>query len=577
MLNVMDFGAIGDGVADDWAAIQSAFDAAKPDFATLSSWNGSALKDRTPPVYFPAGVYRIGGKINAWSKVPIIGEGHGTIILLDASAPDDVIFEMSASKAGVQNYYTMSQIRGLSIDSEKPGVTGFRPAPSISIMIHGIMEDVSFFRVKRGVDTFPAYAQKMTFERLLAHSGVAQIMRLTGNENRVSNIERDAGGTVDSDLPWFHLTPHVSSATPGMNEVSDVLIQQVMSGSQTCMRFEKCVGLLTGGGWEETVDEAYVMEFIECRGVDVLPFNANTPKPNKYLVDRSFVRFLWLGAMGTPAQGVNSWRDMIEVRGESSVAVETMDTWMDATIPQADATTFVSRFARRSRMQTASAGNVMTTMIAHSHPAGQLVVNGNFAAGLAGWNMLGNIAAAVADGKVLLSGTGGRFRQRLTITPDKVGVPLTVAVSGKVTGAGNVSCLASGCGIAVNSNTSPIPKDGQVHTTIMTVKPQVAGVLDVGAELGGGQPADVLEIHGISVMWGAYHAPVSPVTGGHQFMASQSGGMLAAGPIDMAGVGSPEGVVSAPSGSTWRRFDGGIGSSFYVKETPTGNIGWAAK
>ncbi|HHU4129618.1 hypothetical protein N5C89_30380 [Klebsiella michiganensis] len=46
---------------------------------------------------------------------------------------------------------------------------------------------------------------------------------------------------------------------------------------------------------------------------------------------------------------------------------------------------------------------------------------------------------------------------------------------------------------------------------------------------------------------------------------------------DLFGNGSPEGSVTAGVGSTYRRLDGGASSSFYVKETGTGNTGWIAK
>jgi hypothetical protein len=46
---------------------------------------------------------------------------------------------------------------------------------------------------------------------------------------------------------------------------------------------------------------------------------------------------------------------------------------------------------------------------------------------------------------------------------------------------------------------------------------------------------------------------------------------------DTAGSGSPEGVVTANKGSTYRRFDGGAATCFYVKESGTGNTGWVAK
>jgi hypothetical protein len=48
-------------------------------------------------------------------------------------------------------------------------------------------------------------------------------------------------------------------------------------------------------------------------------------------------------------------------------------------------------------------------------------------------------------------------------------------------------------------------------------------------------------------------------------------------PQPLQGAGSPEGVVSAPPGSTWMRSDGGRGSSFYVKESGTSNTGWVPK
>lgn len=44
-------------------------------------------------------------------------------------------------------------------------------------------------------------------------------------------------------------------------------------------------------------------------------------------------------------------------------------------------------------------------------------------------------------------------------------------------------------------------------------------------------------------------------------------------PFSFSGAGSPEGVVTAPIGSFYSRTDGGAGTSFYVKESGTGNTG----
>lgn len=50
------------------------------------------------------------------------------------------------------------------------------------------------------------------------------------------------------------------------------------------------------------------------------------------------------------------------------------------------------------------------------------------------------------------------------------------------------------------------------------------------------------------------------------------------GIIVRAGSGSPEGVIVANRGSLYLRTDGGIGTTFYVKESGFGtNTGWTSK
>jgi hypothetical protein len=49
------------------------------------------------------------------------------------------------------------------------------------------------------------------------------------------------------------------------------------------------------------------------------------------------------------------------------------------------------------------------------------------------------------------------------------------------------------------------------------------------------------------------------------------------GPTWTASTGSPEGAVTAPIGSIYSRTNGGASTSFYVKESGTGNTGWVAK
>jgi hypothetical protein len=60
---------------------------------------------------------------------------------------------------------------------------------------------------------------------------------------------------------------------------------------------------------------------------------------------------------------------------------------------------------------------------------------------------------------------------------------------------------------------------------------------------------------------------------------------LFAGPVSVSnttavirsGTGTPEGAVTAPVGSLFMRTDGGASTTFYVKESGSGNTGWIAK
>ena len=54
------------------------------------------------------------------------------------------------------------------------------------------------------------------------------------------------------------------------------------------------------------------------------------------------------------------------------------------------------------------------------------------------------------------------------------------------------------------------------------------------------------------------------------------GASLTDAPSLIAGNGSPEGAVTAETGSIYQRMDGAAGTTIYIKETGSGNTGWVA-
>lgn len=67
------------------------------------------------------------------------------------------------------------------------------------------------------------------------------------------------------------------------------------------------------------------------------------------------------------------------------------------------------------------------------------------------------------------------------------------------------------------------------------------------------------------------------VTGDVTITTAGKGFTLPGGITWTSGAGSPEGVVTAPVGSLYSRSDGGVLTSLYVKQSGSGNTGWAGK
>lgn len=104
----------------------------------------------------------------------------------------------------------------------------------------------------------------------------------------------------------------------------------------------------------------------------------------------------------------------------------------------------------------------------------------------------------------------------------------------------------------------------------------------IGVALGG---ALILDIGASSMKFGTDPVPVAANTYDLGSAAlpwriiygNLGNGFYLGGTRVFGGGGTPEGSSTAPPGSLYLRSDGGAGTTFYVKESGTGNTGWVAK
>jgi len=109
VFNVRDYGATGNGVADDLPAIAAAVRAAEACFDRERVLVVNRVS-RAPLLYFPPGTYRVSGTIAVTRQLMIRGEGMTTSIV--ASTADAPVLQL---KIGALRFYAPATIRDLGI------------------------------------------------------------------------------------------------------------------------------------------------------------------------------------------------------------------------------------------------------------------------------------------------------------------------------------------------------------------------------------------------------------------------------------------------------------------------------
>ena len=113
-INVRDFGAVGDGVADDSAAIQAAIDEAEAQQISNNYPGSGAAVNGGPTVYFPIGVYRVNSGLTTGSMRTVVLIGDGKVVIVGNTSTTKTVDFLTGTTV---RYFTVQNIQFQNFDT----------------------------------------------------------------------------------------------------------------------------------------------------------------------------------------------------------------------------------------------------------------------------------------------------------------------------------------------------------------------------------------------------------------------------------------------------------------------------
>lgn len=229
-INVLDFGAVGDGVTDDKAAIQAAFDYA-------NSIGGAV-------VYFPPGNFVHSGNLSLHTNTTVVGSGHGTAAV--------------SGQHGTTLICTNASAHGISVGGDFVTISNLRLHNSVSgtgwaiygtgVMPEFLMENFTVTGYKKGIYLAEAINCTMRNSRMQGQgkSVVGGIGIQLGETTAIST-------TVTLQSTYFQ---NYETGVWNKNCPSLLLLHPVFETALTALKVEKRTTVIQG--YWEAVDTWHI-------------------------------------------------------------------------------------------------------------------------------------------------------------------------------------------------------------------------------------------------------------------------------------------------------------------------------
>lgn len=463
-VSVKDFGAVGDGVTNDTAAIQAAFDAFEN--------TGTPFPNRSKIIFFPEGTYLV-GSLDVYSGLTLQGEGCKSLLKASGTGIGQIL-RLSLDSGG---FCTEAIVKDIGFYA-RGSVWAIKAAPGVilSCQFRNLQFDCVY-----GLN-MDGYTQSCIFDTLLSTGPIDQIFRLQGNRNYIKNIVKEGNGGSSSE-PYIYFSSHAFGPSDG-NILVDLLLEGQGSVNKTPIVFNGFSGTMNGC-WIEYVagTNGYGYDFTNTTIVMDSLCRINKTFGWKVKLTNSTISFLDYDFSSDDF----SLQEHIEVDATSSVRFRNVKTRRD------DGNYIVPNITKKiffdsHEAQISVAGQSPFSSLRYT--GANLLVNPSFDAGIYGWSVGGAaggtfdaIDSTFANGKMLRFTNAGNVTkilyQNVTISAGQVGIPLTFTIAVKnVNNDGLTSLFSSGAG--VTSSTAIHRSNGSDWQLLTgTVIPTAAGTLQL--------------------------------------------------------------------------------------------------
>lgn len=473
---VTSYGATGDGVTDDTAAIQAAIDANRAssftDFSTSTE------------VFFPNGTYLISSPLVTYTGTWLEGLGQGTVLRASSGfVGNALLINDDPLTAGYQNYLTL---RNMAF-AGSGALWVFQGTAAIN-MIACTMEDL-YLTTAFGLDC-SVYSQDCVWRNIYSSGPLDQLLKLAGNHNFVENIDKEGGSGSTTDPYVLIMRGSAISAPVNSSQwiIKGLLLEQTGSANKTTMRIENTDNVEIENLWFEVSNtDGYFLKLDNCSNIHVRGYvpGLNFASQKFSLANSSSARFDFINVNGADVGP----RDFFEVDASSQLVIGTAYTRRaQSQYPLVGSANII--LERVIVAGTPAAYASYKSIIGAAPSTANLLTNPSLETGVYGWTLSANSTAEYIPSEVS-TGLMGHWiftvgspgvTQNLTIPTQLVGVPLTISFWAKMDGVtGQAVPLISGCG--VTSSTAAFEQQagkgwGLVSWTFIT---QSAGTLTVGA------------------------------------------------------------------------------------------------